>query len=34
MIKKTAELVNDKKIDGITDIVMSQTEMECELFMN
>ena len=34
MIKKTADLVNDKKIDGISDFEMSQIVTECESFMN
>ena len=30
MIRKDAELVNDKKIEGIQYYEMSLTEMECE----
>ena len=33
MIKKTADLVNDKKIEGISDIEMNLTEMVCESFI-
>jgi DNA gyrase subunit A len=33
LIMKTAELVNDKKIEGITNVTMNQTETGCELFM-
>ncbi len=35
MIKKTADLVNDKKIEGISAIfAMNRIEMECGLFIS
>ena len=33
MIKKTADLVNDKKLEGISQLEMNLIERECVLFM-